>query len=241
MAGRQQVRVMGVEPHSVDETYQLIRIAESVGMDAMQLYCLDLGHGNQPMPAELELFFRTNLERMSIPAVLSTHFMLGYMIPIDMLGRLIDDYPHIIGVNCTTRDLDYLDAVLELADGRVDVHVGGPQLALAVLDRGGQGFLCTEAILAPKSCGSVIRHHLDHDDAAPRSPPTTGSCACPPSTGGRAQPPVHQVGAARPRPAWMAPPPSVPATRRGCTRADRQWSGELRIAETEGLEPTQEP
>ncbi len=164
MAGRQPVRVMGVEPHSADETYQLIRIAESVGMDAMQLYCLDLGHGNQPMPAELELFFRTNLERMNIPAVLSTHFMLGYMIPIDMLGRLIDDYPHIIGINCTTRDLDYLKSVLELADGRVDVHVGGPQLALTALELGGQGFLCTEAILAPKLCGSVIRHFDDHED-----------------------------------------------------------------------------
>jgi 4-hydroxy-tetrahydrodipicolinate synthase len=89
MAGRQEVRVMGVEPRRADETYELIKIAESVGMDAMQLYCLDLGHGSQPMPAELELFFRTNLERMNIPAVLSTHFMLGYMIPLDMLGRLM--------------------------------------------------------------------------------------------------------------------------------------------------------
>jgi dihydrodipicolinate synthase/N-acetylneuraminate lyase len=54
--------------------------------------------------------------------------------------------------------------VLELADGRVDVHVGGPQLALTALGLGGQGFLCTEAILAPKLCGSVIRHYVDHED-----------------------------------------------------------------------------
>jgi 4-hydroxy-tetrahydrodipicolinate synthase len=156
MAGRHQVRAMGVEPHSADETYQLIRIAESVGLDAMQLYCLDLGHGNQPHPGELELFFRTNLERMSIPAVISSHFMLGYMIPIDLLARLVAEYPHIIGINCTTQNLAYLRQVIELADGRIDVHVGGPQQVISSLALGGQGYLCTEAMLAPKLCGSLI-------------------------------------------------------------------------------------
>ena len=241
MAGRQQVRVMGVEPHSADETYQLIRIAESVGMDAMQLYCLDLGHGNQPMPAELELFFRTNLERMSIPAVLSTHFMLGYMIPIDMLGRLIDDYPHIIGVNCTTRDLDYLDAVLELADGRVDVHVGGPQLALAALDRGGQGFLCTEAILAPKLCGSVIRHHLDHDDASKvaahdRIMRLSAINRWPGGSLRFTKSALRVLGL----PGWHLRPPYLPLDEDALGQI-ASGLGELRIAETEGLEPTQEP
>lgn len=166
MAGRRQVRAMGIEPHNAEETYELIKIAESVGLDAMQLYCLDLSHGNQPMPNELERFFRTNLERMSIPAVLSTHFMLGYVIPVDLLARLIDDYPHIIGVNCTTQNLAYLEQVLEVARGRVDVHVGGPQQAITVLALGGQGFLCTEAILAPKLCGSIIAHYLAGDDRA---------------------------------------------------------------------------
>jgi 4-hydroxy-tetrahydrodipicolinate synthase len=164
MAGRQQVRAMGIEPHNADETYALIKIAESVGLDAMQLYCLDLGHGNQPSPAELEVFFRTNLERMQIPAVLSTHFMLGYMIPVDVLERLLDEYPHIIGINCTTQNIAYLKEVLDLAGGRVDVHVGGPQQAITALALGGQGFLCTEAILAPKLCGALIAHWAAGDD-----------------------------------------------------------------------------
>jgi len=166
MAGRQPVRAMGVEPRSADEAYNLIKIAESVGMDAMQLYCLDLSHGNQPRPEELELFFRTNLDRMTIPAVLSTHFLLGYMIPLDMLARLLDDYPNIIGINCTTTDVGYLRHVIDLADGRVDVHVGGPQQAMTAVALGAQGFLCTEAIIAPRLCGSVIHHHVEGDDKA---------------------------------------------------------------------------
>jgi 4-hydroxy-tetrahydrodipicolinate synthase len=238
MAGRQQVRVMGVEPRSADDTYQLIRIAESVGMDAIQLYCLDLGHGNQPMPAELELFFRTNLERMNIPAVLSTHFMLGYMIPIDMLGRLIDDYPHITGINCTTRDGDYLRQVLALADGRVDVHVGGPHQALDALALGGQGFLCTEAMLAPQLCGSVIRHHLDHDDtlmtaAHDRIMRLAAINTWPGGSLRFTKSALRVLGL----PGWHLRPPYLPLDDVALEQIARGLD-ELRIAETEGLEPT---
>jgi 4-hydroxy-tetrahydrodipicolinate synthase len=238
MAGRQQARVMGVEPHGAEETYELIRIAESVGMDAMQLYCLDLGHGNQPMPTELELFFRTNLERMNIPAVLSTHFMLGYMIPIEMLGRLIDDYPHIIGINCTTRDLDYLTQVLELADERVDVHVGGPQLARTALELGGQGFLCTEAIIAPKLCGSVIRHHAegDHRRMAAAHDRIMQLSAVNRWPGGSLRFTKSALRALD-LPGWHLRPPYLPLDDSALEEIARGLD-DLRIAETESLEPT---
>lgn len=166
MGGRQQVRAMGVEPHSADETYRLIKVAEAAGLDAMQLYCLDLSHGNQPTTPELERFFRTNLERMTIPAVLSTHFMLGYVIPVEVIARLLDDYPHLVGINCTTQSIPYLLSVLDVARGRAEVHVGGPQQAVTVLALGGQGFLCTEAILVPKLVGSLVASAAAGDDKA---------------------------------------------------------------------------
>jgi dihydrodipicolinate synthase/N-acetylneuraminate lyase len=158
MAGRAQTRAMGVEPHNADETWELIKIAQNVGLDAMQLYSLDLSHGNQPMMNELEAFFRTNLERMTIPAVISTHWLLGYLIPLEMLGRFLDDYPHLVGINCSTPDIGYTSRLIDLVDGRADVHVGGPQHAMTNFALGGQGFLCTEAILAPSLVGSVLKH-----------------------------------------------------------------------------------
>lgn len=166
MGGRQQVRAMGVEPHSADEAYRLIKVAEAVGLDAMQLYCLDLSHGNQPTTPELERFFRTNLERMAIPAVLSTHFMLGYVIPVEVIARLLDDYPHLVGINCTTQSVPYLLSVLDVARGRAEVHVGGPQQAVTALALGGQGFLCTEAILVPRLVGSLVASAAAGDDEA---------------------------------------------------------------------------
>lgn len=166
MAGRAPVRAMGIEPHNAEETLRLIKIAESVGLDAMQLYCLDCSHGNQPTGVELERFFRTLLEQMTIPAVLSTHFLLGYMIPLDVLERLVDAYPHIIGINVSTNDLGYLTRVTQLVDGRTDVHVGGPMHALSGLALGAQGFLSTEGAIAPKLCASVINNFAVGDQAA---------------------------------------------------------------------------
>jgi len=166
MAGRASVRAMGIEPHTPAETVALLRIAESVGLDAMQLYCLDCSHGNRPNDVELERFFRTLLDQMSIPAVLSTHFLLGYMIPLEVLQRLLADYPHIIGINVSTNDLGYLTRVIDLVDGRVDVHVGGPMHALSGMAMGGQGFLSTEGAIAPRLCASVINHLAAGDQVA---------------------------------------------------------------------------
>jgi 4-hydroxy-tetrahydrodipicolinate synthase len=156
-AGRVPVLGMGCEPRNADEYLQLIRIGESVGVDAMQLYSVDYGHGNLPVDKELERYFRTLLEHTSIPARLSSHFSVGYNIPLPLLGRLLDDYPHIEAIHCISPNLKYLRAVIDLADGRADVLVGGPDQVLQALTLGGNGFLdSTCALLMPKTSRAII-------------------------------------------------------------------------------------
>jgi 4-hydroxy-tetrahydrodipicolinate synthase len=151
------VRAMGVEPRSASDLLELVRLAEFHKLDAMQLYCLDLGHSNRPSEAELERYFRDVLDRMAIPALLSSHIFGGYAIPIPMIDRLLSDYPdQVIGINCTNPDFKYLAKVLDVACGRAEVHVGGPMQALSVLAMGGQGFLSSEANIAPSLCQGVI-------------------------------------------------------------------------------------
>jgi 4-hydroxy-tetrahydrodipicolinate synthase len=156
---RAEVRAMGSEPRRAEELLQTIRIAEAVGLDAMQLYSVDLGHSSRPTDAELERYFRTLLEGMRIPAVLSSHVFGGYAIPEAVLVRLLDDYPNILGINVTNPDLAYVTRVVQLVDGRADVHVGGPMQALSALALGAQGFLCSEGIIVPKLVASVIDNY----------------------------------------------------------------------------------
>src|SRR5690349_3064009 len=52
--GRVAVRAMGVEPRHSAEMKSLVAIAADAGVDAVQIYSLDIGHGVKPSPDELE-------------------------------------------------------------------------------------------------------------------------------------------------------------------------------------------
>lgn len=157
--GRAPARAMGCEMRSAEAYIELVRIAERVGMDAMQIYSLDLGHANHPLPSEQERYFRTVLEAMSIPAIISSHVANGWVPSPELLGRLLDDYPHLRGFNVTNPDHGYVARVVAAADGRCEINVGGPMQAVTILAMGGTGFLCTEANLLPELAAAVADSH----------------------------------------------------------------------------------
>jgi 4-hydroxy-tetrahydrodipicolinate synthase len=156
LRGRVPVRAMGVEPRSAEELIALGRVAADVGVDTVQLYSLDMGHGNRPRPEELERYLCDVLDALDVPLVISSHQAAGYAIPPELIDRLLGRYGSIAGVNCTNPDLTYLVRVLDAVDGRVDVHVGGPMHALSCLALGGQGYLSSEGNLAPGLCVAVV-------------------------------------------------------------------------------------
>lgn len=152
-AGRVPVCAMGVEPRNASQLRPLIRAAERAQVDVMQLYTADPGHAMKLTDRELERFFRTLLDDMAIPAALSTHHYNG-LVPLPVLGRLLDAYPNITRLHCTS-EVNYLHQVIALAAGRCEVLVGGPMQALSTLAIGGDGFLCTEGNIAPIVCGEL--------------------------------------------------------------------------------------
>jgi 4-hydroxy-tetrahydrodipicolinate synthase len=156
LRGRVPVRAMGVEPRSARDLVELARVAKDAGVEAMQLYSLDMGHGNRPGPAELERYLTDVLDAVELPMVLSSHQAAGYYLPSELVAHLLDRYDTIVGVHCTNHDLTYVAEVVDAVDGRVDVHVGGPMHALSCLALGGQGYLSSEGNLAPRLCVSVV-------------------------------------------------------------------------------------
>lgn len=166
LQGRVPVRAMGVEPRTAAEMIGVARVAADVGVDAVQVYSLDMGHGNRPGPAELERYLSDVLDAAELPVVLSSHQAAGYYLPPDLLDRLLDRYDLIVGVHCTNLDVSYLVRVLDAVGGRADVHVGGPAQALPCLALGGQGFLSSEGNLAPRLCVAVVDAYARGDLAA---------------------------------------------------------------------------
>jgi 4-hydroxy-tetrahydrodipicolinate synthase len=159
LAGRVPVRAMGVEPRSAEEMVSYGREVAEAGLDAMQVYSLDQGHGNRPRADELERYLSDVLGAVTVPVVLSSHQAMGYAIPPECVQSLIDDYPNLIGINFTHADVGALVQMLDAVDGRIDLHVGGPMQALTALALGAQGFLSSEGNLAPRLCVGVIEAH----------------------------------------------------------------------------------
>jgi 4-hydroxy-tetrahydrodipicolinate synthase len=129
------------------------------GLDAMQVYSLDLGHGYRPRSEELEGYLREVLDAVSCPVVLSSHQAMGYALPPDLVGRLIERYDRIVGINFTNPDVTELIRMLRAVAGRIELHVGGPMQAVTALALGATGYLSSEGNLAPRLCTSVVEHH----------------------------------------------------------------------------------
>jgi 4-hydroxy-tetrahydrodipicolinate synthase len=155
LSGRVPARAMGVEPRSAAEMIDLATAAAKAGLDAVQVYSLDLGHGHLPAPREVERYLREVLEAVDVPLVVSTHQAARYTIDPVLLGSLLAEHPHLVGVNCTHADLGYLAAVIDAAGDR-DVHVGGPAQALTAMALGATGYLTSEANLSPALCRRVV-------------------------------------------------------------------------------------
>ncbi len=168
LSGRVPVRAMGVEPRRAAELVDFARRAADTGVDALQLYSLDMGHGGVPTPATLDRYFRSGLDAISLPCVISSHHYVGYTLPVEFMLALVRDYPQIQGFNVTSPDIPYLSRVCEALAERVEIHVGGPMHALTVLAMGGTGFLSTESNTAPRLCQSLIAQHAAgrHAEAA---------------------------------------------------------------------------
>jgi 4-hydroxy-tetrahydrodipicolinate synthase len=164
LRGHVPVRAMGVEPRTARQMIELARRAEAVGVDAVQLYSLDVGHGNRASPRELDRYLHEVLAGTSGPVVLSTHESVGYLLPVELVASVVGD-DRVIGVNCSTNDTTYLVRLLEAVDDRADVHVGGPMHAVTCLALGGTGFLSSDANLAPRLCAAVIERWRAADPA----------------------------------------------------------------------------
>jgi 4-hydroxy-tetrahydrodipicolinate synthase len=154
--GKVPVRSMGVEPRSAQEAVRLGRRAADIGVDAVQVYSLDMGHGRKPRPDEHRRYFSEVLSALSIPSYIASHHYSGQLLDIELVDHLIDEFPLLAGINCTTTDTRHLVELASMVTGRIELHVGGPEQALNALALGGNGFLISEANLAPNVCRTVV-------------------------------------------------------------------------------------
>jgi 4-hydroxy-tetrahydrodipicolinate synthase len=161
--GKAPVRAMGVEPRTSGDMIEFMEVAAGAGVEAAQIYSLDQGHGHRPTHEEIHRYFDDVLQAVRFPSVLSTHQSVGYQVPVAMLIEFADRFDHLIGINISHQDLGYLAAIVDALGDRLEIHVGGPHLALTALSLGATGYLSSEGNLAPHLCQGVIEAYRDND------------------------------------------------------------------------------
>lgn len=161
LAGRVPLRASGLEPRTAAQLVDLAGLAQEAGLDAIQIHSLDLGHGAQPTEREIERYFRDVIEHVTLPVVLSTHFCMGWLVPPELMERLVREHEHVAGVTVTSHDPTYIGRMAQLGaslERPFDVHTANIGQAPTVLALGATGFLAAEGNVVPRLVASVGTH-----------------------------------------------------------------------------------
>ncbi len=129
-----------------------------------RVYQLDGGYGYRPTPAEQEHYYRTVLEAIDHPVAFSIHSFSGFLAPIPMLKRLVDDYPHLQVFNLMGIPINYYVEVTDAIGPRLEYFVGVRQI-MEGLPLGAAGFMAAEPNIAPSVLPPISEHYArgDHD------------------------------------------------------------------------------
>jgi len=150
------------EARTAKEMLWKARLGADAGMDVVQLYQLDAGHGRTPPLWEQEHYFRDLLEEIDHPIALSVHQASGYLAPVALTAQLCNDYPQVVAVNLHGPGMPYLLQLKERIRDNIKIYTGMVNV-LTSLPLGGWGCQAAEPNLVPKLCQSVIDHFLSGD------------------------------------------------------------------------------
>lgn len=149
------------EARNAEEAFAKIRIAIDAGVDLVQLYPVDAGHGMRPTEAEQESYYRYLLDRIDHPAGLSVNALAGgYGAPVSLFKRLCDDYRQIVLINVNQPPTSYLSELMGAVGTQVAFYTAAEMLPEA-LTLGARGCLTGQANVAPYLIRSIGRHFAD--------------------------------------------------------------------------------
>jgi len=158
-AGRVRVMASGFEPRTAQGLIDFADVVRASGANGMQVYSLDIGHGGRPCEAEMYAYFSAILSKIDMPAVISTHENMRYLVPHGTLKRLFEENECVVGLHANTVNLEYLRGAIKTAkqcSRPIEVHVGSTEGSLMALALGANGFLSAEANIAPELCKELL-------------------------------------------------------------------------------------
>lgn len=153
------------EQRTAEAMLELAQLAAAAGVEVVQLYGVDAGHGMRPTAAEQEAYYRHILDRLDHPVALTIHPAVGYLPGLPLLHTLCADYQQIVAINVMTglphglvRLRDTVRAGVAFYTRMIDMAQGLPL--------GAAGAIAAEPNLAPRFCRSLLDAYASGDQSA---------------------------------------------------------------------------
>lgn len=162
-AGRVPVHANPPEGRTAQEVLERVKIAEAAGVDVIQIYTVDGGHGMRPTVAEQVRYYRDILDNVSVPMALSVNLLAGgYVNPLEVFTTLVADYPQISYINVNHGPTSFLAGLIAAIGPRVrfctSAQMLGEGLALGV-----DGCLTGEVNILPQTIRAIGRSFMAGD------------------------------------------------------------------------------
>jgi 4-hydroxy-tetrahydrodipicolinate synthase len=152
--GRTPVFANPPEARTANEMLAKAMLAVHAGVDCVQIYALDAGHGMRPTEAEQNAYYRNLLDAIDHPVAISVHGYQGYLTPIPLLRKLTVDYPQLVAINVMVRPFDYFVELKDSLRSGMSYYCISYEL-IQGLALGAAGCLSAEPNLAPSLCADI--------------------------------------------------------------------------------------
>ena len=145
------------EPRTAAEMLEHGQDAAKIGVDAVQIYPVEGGHGMVPTERELEAFYDELIGGIDCKIVLVSHYKLGYRVKVELLEKLITRYGEkIYAVNFVQNDAGSLIDMHDAFGDRVQIYSGGTRWAITNMGFGGAGFNSSETNVMPNTAMATV-------------------------------------------------------------------------------------
>ena len=142
------------ESRSAAAMYEVAKEAVAAGVDVVQLYQLDGGHGMIPTQREQEAYWKELLDKISHPVAISIHLYAGYMATPAFLKELCGRYEQICAINVMGPGNGYFIQLRDVLPESVKLYTGVAQL-VEVATLGAAGALLAENNIIPNICQEI--------------------------------------------------------------------------------------
>ncbi len=152
------------EARSAKQMLEVANIAAAAGIEMVQLYPVDGGHGMRPNFAEQEQYYRDLLDHIDYPVAISVHPMgVGYVTPSALIQKLCGDYDQIKAINVMAgQPMSNFVEFRESVKPGIKLYTSMSNV-LESMVQGSSGCLATEPNLVPKLSKSVVNNFARGD------------------------------------------------------------------------------